>query len=136
MRDYGRDYDQGFRRGYRAVQSQQRPWVGGYQAGYQGGSGGVPTGGRRFGTRMGSEDRAGRRYEQDFRAPREPASRGPRRRYDRDYDQWYREFDRATRPRISPVGGTYPAMGGGYRYGRTPRPLADVRPTSEWTRWF
>jgi hypothetical protein len=38
--------------------------------------------------------------------------------------------------RYSPVGGTYAPMGGSYVAGRMPRPLADPRWTSEWTRWF
>ena len=39
-------------------------------------------------------------------------------------------------PHYSPVGGTYAPMGGSYLAGHVPRPLADSRWTSEWTRWF
>jgi hypothetical protein len=52
------------------------------------------------------------------------------------YDERYRKFDETHHPRYSPVGGTYPAMGGRYRYRRPPAPLREERWFSDWTRWF
>jgi hypothetical protein len=57
--------------------------------------------------------------------------------YDRSYRQGpyaadYQAFDRANRPRYSPVGGMQAGMGSG----RPPAPLRYDRWFSEWTRWF
>ena len=52
------------------------------------------------------------------------------------YDRGYQEFDRQSHPRYSPIGGTYPAMGGRYAYHRPPRPLREDTWFSDWTRWF
>ena len=51
------------------------------------------------------------------------------------YDDDYSTFDRLARPRYSPVGGMYHAMGGTYSR-RPPRPLREPTRFSEWTRWF
>ncbi|CAN5597729.1 hypothetical protein BH24GEM3_BH24GEM3_02910 [soil metagenome] len=115
-RDYGRTRDREARA--------ERPWVGGYREGYQGGSGGVPTrasgrGGRAGGDLGRTESRA---YDYDH-------GQG-------SYDRWYREFDAATRPRFSPVGGMHPAMGGSYVRQGERRPLGYDRWFNEWTRWF
>ncbi|HET7322382.1 MAG TPA: hypothetical protein VFI96_07815 [Longimicrobiaceae bacterium] len=98
----------------------ERPWVGGYQPGYQGGSGAIPTRGARA-----------ERYGDDWWL----ASHRPG-RYGGEYEREYRAFDRQHHPRFSPVGGTYPAMGGRFRYGRLPRPLRDDEWFSDWTHWF
>ena len=58
------------------------------------------------------------------------------RAFDRPYDRAYREFDARHHPHFSPIGGTYPAMGGAYQYRRPPRPLRDEMWFSDWTRWF
>ena len=58
------------------------------------------------------------------------------RTYDRPYDRAYRAFDARHHPHFSPIGGTYPAMGGAYQYRRPPRPLRDEMWFSDWTRWF
>lgn len=119
----------------------ERPWVGGYRDGYQGGSGGMRTGGTR----------GGGNYDAGMRGPGmgaggAQAGRGGRDewwlgghhpgRYDETYDRAYQEFDQQNRPRYSPVGGTYSAMGGSYRYRGAPRPLRDDMWFSDWTRWF
>lgn len=148
-------YDRGYRRGgfqggswsdpYGGMtgvpydrQSGQRPGVGGYRDGYQGGSGGMRTGGRGgYGgdyqgdsgaTRMGG--RPGRTGDEWWLGGHHPG------RYDEEYDRAYQEFDRQNRPRFSPVGGTYAAMGGQYQYRRAPRPLREDTWFSDWTRWF
>jgi hypothetical protein len=41
-----------------------------------------------------------------------------------------------SRPRYSPVGGTWRPMGGWYLERPNPRDVEDVRWTSETTRWF
>jgi hypothetical protein len=105
--------------GYSRGRSGSRPWTGGYREGYQGGSGGIRTGSRPVGSRdewwLGGHRQG---------------------RYSRDYDDAYQRFDQQNRPRYSPVGGTYTAMGGEYRYGRPPAPLRDGQWFSDWTRWF
>jgi hypothetical protein len=63
---------------------------------------------------------------------REMERRGRR----RAYDESYRRFAEAHRPRFSPVGGMQPAMGGGYLTRRGPRPLREPTRFSDWTRWF
>lgn len=99
-----------------------RRWVGGYREGYQGGSGGIRTGGR------GAP--GGRDYwwlgEHELRRSGRLGG----------YDDAYRRFDEQVRPRNTPVGGTYAAMGGRYRYGQTARPLRDDTWFSDWTRYF
>lgn len=96
-------------------------------------------GGTGFGGRGGPRRPMRHGYGRDFRGG-----------YARDYDRGMRRGRRAGyadefrnegrpedyHPRYSPVGGTYAPMGGSYLAGRTPRPLADSRWTSEWTRWF
>jgi hypothetical protein len=52
------------------------------------------------------------------------------------YDEAYRRFSAATRPRFSPVGGMYPAVSGSYTARRWPRPLREPTRFSDWTRWF
>ena len=59
-----------------------------------------------------------------------------RRGYAPAYDDAYVRFAREARPRFSPVGGMYPAMGGRYAVGRPPRPLRENVRFSDWTRWF
>lgn len=100
-----------------------RPWVGGYREGYQGGSGGMPTRGARGAQRV-------RDYW--WLGEHELRRQG---RYAR-YDEAYRRFDEQHRPRYTPVGGMYHAMGGRYAYRRTPGPLRDDTWFSDWTRWF
>jgi hypothetical protein len=131
----------GGRRGMRSdrYDSGYRPWVGGYREGYQGGSSGVPTGrgyyaaeGTGGGQQERSRDRGG--YGGDYwwlgeRAYAEQRSR-------QSYDEAYRRFNEQTRPRFSPVGGNYHAMGGEYQYRRPPGPLREERWFSDWTRWF
>ncbi|HET8656017.1 MAG TPA: hypothetical protein VFL93_10920 [Longimicrobiaceae bacterium] len=130
-------YDRGYRRGgyetgdwsdpyqgapgvpYDRGGAGERPWVGSYRRGYEGGSGGIPTGARPLG------------YDRDWwLGGHRPG------RYGGEYEREYREFDRLNHPRFSPVGGTYPAMGGSCRYGALPRPLRDDLWFSDWTRWF
>jgi hypothetical protein len=114
---------------------------------------GYGTGGR------GRQGRAGSAYDAGYRRPSrdgygrglQGGSRGIRARrpeeedlwwlgnagYDRSYvrgphaEEW-RAFDRAARPRYSPVGGMHSAMGSG----PPPAPLRYDRWFSEWTRWF
>ena len=52
------------------------------------------------------------------------------------YDRGYADARFADRPRYSPVGGMYHAMGGSYLQRRAPHQLRDPRWFSEWTRWF
>lgn len=114
-----------------------RPWVGGYRDGYQGGSSGIPVG-REYGG--GSPESAGQgggrgaqRYGGDYWWLGERAFERERERD--SYDVAYRRFNERTRPRYSPVGGTYHAMGGDYQR-RPPRPLREETWFSDWTRWF
>lgn len=141
--DRGYDYGRGYRSGgysdpwrgmpdggYPRQAAAERPWVGGYRSGYQGGSGGINTSGARGGGDFGR----GRGYGRDYwwlgthGVPDESQSGG--------YDRAYRDFDRQSHPRYSPVGGTYAAMGGRYAYNRPPRPLREDTWFSDWTRWF
>jgi hypothetical protein len=116
----------------------ERPWVGGYRDGYQGGSSGTPVGRRPNASRgayggqgAGSRGRGGR-YGGDYWWLGERAYPD---RYAR-YDEGYGRFDRENRPRYSPVGGTYPAMGGEATHRRPPGPLREESWFSDWTRWF
>ncbi len=111
----GRPYDRG--------RGGDRPGVGGYGGGYQGGSGGMRTSGP-------SRAPYGRDYW--WLGEHELRRTGQRPRY----DEAYRRFDSESRPRFSPVGGMYPAMGGGYTYRRAPGPLREDTWFSDWTRWF
>lgn len=106
-------------RGYRGV----RPRMAGYGPDYPGGSGGMPTSGPRLSG-----------YGDDYWWLGEHELR--RRGVIGPYDRGYQEFDRQWHPRYSPVGGTYPAMGGRYAYHRPPRPLREDTWFSDWTRWF
>jgi hypothetical protein len=125
-------------------ESGERPWVGDDRDGYQGGSYGTPIGrASRGGGQRGRSDagREGMRqqgsragYGGDHWWLGERAFEQERSR-DR-YDDRYRRFNEATRPRFSPVGGTYHAMGGEYQYRRPPGPLREERWFSDWTRWF
>jgi hypothetical protein len=137
--------------------SGERPWVGGYRDGYQGGSSGIPVGDRGYMDESGGA----RRYDRGFRGERSGYDRGYRaggggrprggyggdywwlgeRAFDQDrarspYDAWYRRFEEENRPRFSPVGGNYHAMGGEYMSRRPPEPLREERWFSDWTRWF
>lgn len=133
--------------------SGQRPWVGGYRDGFQGGSSGIPVGRGRF----AGEGTGGDRYDRfraDAGAQRRPRGAGEERggyggdywwlgerafdhRRERTaYDDAYARFDKENRPRYSPVGGNYHAMGGEYSYRRPPEPLREERWFSDWTRWF
>jgi hypothetical protein len=159
--DWARPY--GSRRGMRndRYNSGERPWVGGYHDGFQGGSSGVPTGGgyhasqdmdRESRDRSGSRDGYDRNYLRSQDSDRSSRDRSGNRaghggdywwlgerafEPDRErYDDRYRRFNEQTRPRYSPVGGTYHAMGGDYPYRRTPGPLREERWFSDWTRWF
>jgi len=151
-RGYGRGYDRsirppsgdwaspyGSRRGMNNDRygAGERPWVGGYREGFQGGSSGIPLGGGYHGaphqdrpSRARSGNRGG--YDGDYWWLGERAFEQNRERY----DERYRRFNEETRPRFSPVGGTYQAMGGDLPYRRTPGPLREERWFSDWTRWF
>jgi hypothetical protein len=152
----------GSRRGMRYDRkfSGRRPWVGGYTDEYQGGSYGIPVGGSPVG---GFGDRSGRGYDGGYRGGYDGGFRGMRHResgregrgsrpdtggrdlwwlgerafdHDREsYDDAYRRFNESTRPRFSPVGGNYHAMGGRY-LGHPPEQLREERWFSDWTRWF
>jgi hypothetical protein len=54
----------------------------------------------------------------------------------RSYDDSYRRYGSDYRPRFSPVGGMYPAMGGYSSAGHVPPQLREYRHFSDWTRWF
>jgi hypothetical protein len=135
----------GSRRGLRdRFEPGERPWVGGDRAGYQGGSYGTPVGRGYRGEEAGGRSRAD--WEGARRQESRPGYGGDywwlgERAYERErsrerYDDRYRRFNEATRPRYSPVGGNYHAMGGEYQYRRPPGPLREERWFSDWTRWF
>lgn len=138
--DRGYDYGRGYRTGgwsdpwggrpdgaYPRRFAGERPRVGGYD-GFQGGSGGIVTGGGRGGNGRGSG------YGRDYWWL---GSHGiPEGGRSGVYDRAYRDLDRQSHPRFSPVGGTYAAMGGQYAYHRPPRPLREDTWFSDWTRWF
>lgn len=109
-------------RGYRGARG-DRSGTGGYRPGYPGGSGGIPAPGPRL---SGYGDDYWWLGEHELRRR---GAIGP-------YDRGYQEFDRQSHPRYSPIGGTYPAMGGRYAYHRPPRPLREDTWFSDWTRWF
>lgn len=115
---FGRSRSRGYRGGLG-----DRPRVGGYRPEYQGGPGGIPTSANRPPA-----------YDRDlwWLGEHELRRQGRLGRYDRAYA----DFDRHSHPRYSPVGGTYPAMGGSYAYHRPPRPLREDTWFSDWTRWF
>jgi hypothetical protein len=116
---YGADFGGGAARGGYGRDFARGTGGGGYDRGMRGGGGSGY--GRDFGrgTAGGGYDRGmrggGGGYDLPFRNEGRPE----------DYH-----------PRYSPVGGTYAPMGGSYAAGNLPRPLADARWTSEWTRWF
>jgi hypothetical protein len=124
--------------------SGERPGVGGDRDGYQGGSYGTPMGRGHYGGGQGGRSDAGREGMRQHGT--RPGCGGDywwlgerafQRERSRDrYDERYRRFNEATRPRYSPVGGTYHAMGGEYQYRRPPEPLREERWFSDWTRWF
>ena len=119
---------------------------GGYPGAYGGAGWGGPNRERYDRDRMGNRPRGGGYddpYRRGYRSGGGPAGADEwwlgghhPGRYDREYDRAYQEFDRMNRPRYSPVGGNYHAMGGSYMYGRPPRPLRDDMWFSDWTRWF
>jgi hypothetical protein len=146
----------GSRRGFRydRFTAGERPWVDGPFDGYQGGSYGIPVGGGyrgggSAGYRGGYDPGYRARYDRDLPRGSERGAGRPgedlwwlgERAFDQErsrdsYDEAYRRFNEATRPRFSPVGGNYPAMGGEYGYRRPPEPLREERWFSDWTRWF
>ncbi len=146
--------DSGSRRDFRhdRFTSAERPRPDGPFDGYQGGSYGIPVGGGyRGGGPGGGRDAYDRGYGGGYdRAMQRGGGRGRsgedlwwlgERAFDQQrsrdpYDEAYRRFNEATRPRFSPVGGNYHAMGGELGYRRTPEPLREERWFSDWTRWF
>jgi hypothetical protein len=148
-RDYDAGMDRGFSRaGYdegfsgRHRTASDRGESGGYRTdafsgGRIRGAHGDPAVGQGRGEFSGGSVRergpAPRGYGRDYwwLGEREMERRGGR----TSYDAGYHRFDEQTRPRFSPVGGMYPAMGGSASM-RPPRELRDPRHFSEWTRWF